>query len=59
MFTNVLPCNCKHEAQDKMYGPGKRLHNLKATGAACTACGDKKTSGGYKKSDAGDSKGKK
>jgi hypothetical protein len=55
MDTDVRACKCKHEAQDKMYGEGKRLHNLTAGGANCTACGDKKTGNGYKKSD-GDKK---
>lgn len=57
MFTDVRVCKCKHDFQDRTYGEGKRLHNLTATGANCTVCGDKKTSNGYKKTD-GD-KGKK
>lgn len=57
MYTDVRACGCKHETQDKIYGKDKRLHNLTANGANCTVCGDKKTSGGYKKTD-GD-KGKK
>ena len=23
----ILSCNCKHDTQDKMYGPGMRVHN--------------------------------
>lgn len=36
----VLPCNCKNEAQDEIYGKGLRLHNI-AEGdgkAYCTVC---------------------
>lgn len=58
MFTDVRPCKCHHDFQDQIYGHGRRLHNLTASGANCTACGDRKTSGGYKKAD-GESKGKK
>lgn len=47
--TKVLKCTCKHEEQDKMYGPGMRLHNVcdkKGTAAYgkyyCTVCSPRK-----------------
>jgi hypothetical protein len=45
--TITLPCTCKHESQDKLYGNGQRLHNIgggtKATVTRkCTVCGTKK-----------------
>lgn len=44
--TIELPCDCKSEFQDKLYGKGKRLHNILASRkqAACTIC-----SGGAKR----------
>ena len=44
----VLPCNCKHEFQDKQYGPQRRLHTGGKPNTAgiqefkCTVCGSKK-----------------
>lgn len=40
----LLPCKCKHNTQDQMYGPNMRVHNLRKGGgqAACTVCGDVK-----------------
>jgi hypothetical protein len=41
-------CGCKHEAQDRMYGPQQRVHNKCGSGKAskgkitCTVCGTKK-----------------
>lgn len=45
-LTTVLPCTCESEFQDKVYGKGKRLFNLrdrqKHKGeATCTVCGAK------------------
>lgn len=41
--TEVRPCNCRSAFQDKRYGVGRRLHNLRPqTGATCTVCGTKK-----------------
>ena len=40
----ILPCNCKHEQQDAMYGKGMRLHNPGGKGKDygtkwyCTVC---------------------
>jgi len=40
----VIKCTCKHEVQDKMYGPGMRVHNFakavlnKQGGYRCTVC---------------------
>lgn len=40
----VLACTCQHEAQDRIYGKGKRLHTWgrkragKGPGFACTVC---------------------
>ena len=45
MGTVILPCSCRHEFQDKEYGPGKRLHNRMSKDgksskkARCTVCG--------------------
>lgn len=37
--TIILKCSCKHEEQDKMYGPGLRVHNVNTKGEAfCTVC---------------------
>ena len=45
MATKVLPCNCKHEFQEKEYGKNLRLHNVSGDGkkneARCTVCGTK------------------
>lgn len=45
--TLVMPCDCEHPAQDKMYGRGRRVHNQKgqknAGKVACTVCGREKT----------------
>ena len=49
MMTTVRPCKCKNEAQDKIYGPGMRLHNSGASFGRCTVCLDKKNGGGWKK----------
>jgi hypothetical protein len=42
----ILPCSCKHDAQDQMYGKGQRVHNpcgAKNKGQVrCTVCGTKK-----------------
>ena len=27
MPSTILPCSCKHEQQDEMYGKGNRVHN--------------------------------
>lgn len=35
----ILPCTCVHEEQDKLYGKGKRVHNVNENGDAfCTVC---------------------
>lgn len=41
----ILPCDCKHEGQDRTHGKGRRVHNLCAGGkqsgnreARCTVC---------------------
>jgi hypothetical protein len=43
MAVKVLKCNCKHDFQDKNYGPGNRVHNETGkTGRPswrCTVCG--------------------
>ncbi len=49
MKTRLMPCTCKHEYQDFMYGNYMRVHNetlKKPTGAggwACTVCGKVKS----------------
>lgn len=42
--TKVLPCDCKHPAQDKLHGSGKRVHNLanKSGKYRCTVCKSEK-----------------
>lgn len=52
MKTKIMPCTCKHEFQDSLYGKNKRLFNAragrkehgtkaegKAIGYRCTVCG--------------------
>lgn len=34
----VLPCNCKHHYQDRIYGTGNRVHNKCEAGYRCTVC---------------------
>jgi hypothetical protein len=43
----ILNCTCNIPYQDKIYGMGKRVHNLKKTGmeANCTGCGTKHSTG--------------
>lgn len=40
--TIILPCDCKHEDQDAMYGKGNRVHNIAGKAgseqAFCTVC---------------------
>ena len=45
-----MRCDCKHEGQDALYGPGMRVWNALADGKnfVCTVCG-KLSNGGYKK----------
>lgn len=39
----VLICSCAHEAQDRIHGKGKRVHNVTKAGAArCTVCQNEK-----------------
>ena len=46
-MTKVTICSCKHDFQDKEYGKGKRLFNVKTksspTKGKCTVCGTEKT----------------
>ena len=39
-MTTILKCTCNHKDQDKLYGKGKRLHNVSGDGtkAFCTVC---------------------
>lgn len=43
----ILNCTCVQTYQDKLYGVGKRVHNLKKTGAEanCSGCGTKHLTG--------------
>lgn len=36
----IMKCSCKHEFQDKQYGPGMRVHNVSESKkeAYCTVC---------------------
>ena len=37
--TRILTCTCDHDGQDRIYGKGRRVHNLMATGEyRCTVC---------------------
>jgi len=42
----ILKCNCKHDYQDKRYGPSRRVHNTCTKGGKtayrCTVCSDVK-----------------
>lgn len=41
--TAIMACTCKNSFQDKLYGAGKRVHNLgPKSGATCTVCGRSK-----------------
>ena len=42
--TRKMRCSCYHIFQDRKYGKGYRLHNLKAkdSGWRCTVCGSSK-----------------
>ena len=48
----ILNCKCENEFQDKVYGPGRRVHNAGAGSGSgvkqysCTACGETQTKGG-------------
>lgn len=46
METEVRPCTCKHEFQDREYGRGMRVHNLGKDKARCTVCSAEKSRGG-------------
>lgn len=52
--TKVMQCTCNSEFQDKTYGKGMRLFNLRdekkhPNEATCTVCGAKKNIGSTKK----------
>ena len=42
----ILKCTCKHNYQNKRYGPGMRVHNRctkdRMVKHRCTVCGDTK-----------------
>lgn len=44
MSVKVIECGCNHQAQDKLYGKGMRVHNLTQKGNEstsiwrCTVC---------------------
>lgn len=43
----ILPCDCSHPGQDKLYGKGLRVHNSKTKTLEkgrfrCTVCGVEK-----------------
>ena len=40
--TKVMRCACRHEWQDKKYGPGMRVHNKATTQYVCTVCANKR-----------------
>jgi hypothetical protein len=46
--TTIITCTCKSEYQDKLYGKGKRVANVKRAGVGftggcvCTVCGKSK-----------------
>lgn len=52
--SKILKCTCKHEFQDKTYGPGMRVFNPIGKGSSqgdnyvCSVCG--RTTGGSSKS---------
>lgn len=51
----ILYCTCKHDHQDRLYGPGKRVHNPMAKSKVveqsyrCTVCSREKTKAGATK----------
>ena len=38
MSSEVKPCNCKHEYQDKKYGKGMRVMAPTTNGFRCVVC---------------------
>ena len=47
MRCEIMPCDCIHTVQDRMYGKGMRVHNKmrkagKLIGYRCTVCGKEK-----------------
>lgn len=45
MPIKVVACDCRHEYQDRVYGPGQRVHNVapkagpnKSRALRCTVC---------------------
>jgi hypothetical protein len=50
-MNSVMPCSCKHPAQDGFYGAGNRLfiYGEKSEQFGCSVCGAKKTNGEAKK----------
>ncbi len=41
----IASCSCKHEFQDRTYGPGQRVFSIatkKKDGDACSVCGKRK-----------------
>ena len=44
-MTKIMPCTCTHSAQDRLHGPGKRVHNSYEkvpAGWRCAVCGPEK-----------------
>jgi hypothetical protein len=59
--TMILPCKCKNEGQDSMYGIGKRVHNQcpkKGNIWRCTVCKTERPAG-FREQDVKQEKGKK
>lgn len=62
MNTNVFSCGCKSDYQDRRYGVGMRLHNMKMDekkGGTCTVCGKLNTKTAAKAESTEDDKKKK
>lgn len=50
----ILKCSCQHAAQDKLHGPGRRVHNKSKDGSGgikwrCTICKKERQETGQKK----------
>ena len=44
-MTKIMPCTCQHAGQDRLHGPGKRVHNRFTKGDGgwrCAVCGNEK-----------------
>ena len=53
-MATIMECTCNHDSQDKMYGKGRRVHNVapgsdqkKTNRFRCTVCSSIKENSSY------------